>query len=128
MQWFPGSPPVLVDGAHNPAGIAAMVEAARKVLAGCRIVLVFAVMRNKDVDAMVTALRGLHAAEIVVTSPAVERATDVAELAQRFESAHTEPSVARALAQARTLAGREGAVVVAGSLYLAGEALSLLEA
>jgi len=128
MQWFPGSPPVLVDGAHNPAGVAAMVEAARQILGGRRIALVFAVMRNKDVDAMVAALRGLRAADVVVTSPAVERASDVADLALRFDAAHAEPSVSRALAEARRLAGRDGVVVVAGSLYLAGEALNLLEA
>jgi len=127
MQWVRGSPPILVDGAHNPAGMAAMVEAARAILAGRRIVVLFAAMRNKDVDAMIAELRGLGAAETVVTSPAVERASDVADLARFFDSAHTEAIVSRGLSRARMLAGRDGAVVVTGSLYLAGEVLSLLE-
>ena len=128
MQWVPGTPAILVDGAHNPAGMAAMVEAARSILAGRRIVVLFAAMRNKDVEAMIAPLRGLGAAETVVTSPAVERASDVADLARLFEPAHAQPTVSRALTQARTLAGRDGAVVVTGSLYLAGEVLNLLEA
>jgi len=128
MQWFPGTPAILVDGAHNPAGVAAMVEAARAIVAGRRTVLVFAAMRNKDIDGMVAALRGLGAAATVVTAPAVERADDVEDLATRFASARTETTVAHALARARALAGRDGVVVVTGSLYLAGEALTALEA
>jgi dihydrofolate synthase / folylpolyglutamate synthase len=128
MQWFDGAPAVLVDGAHNPAGVAAMASAARDVIGGRRAVLVFGAMRNKDIDSMIDAVRSLGAAAIVVTAAAVERADDVDDLRRRFGTADAEPTVAGALARARRLAGRDGVVVVSGSLYLAGEALSLLEA
>ena len=74
---------ILIDGAHNPAGMAAMVAAARELIAGRRCVAVFAAMRNKDVESMAAGLEALTH-EIIVTAPAVERATPPAELSRLF--------------------------------------------
>ncbi len=48
MDWVDGRPPQLIDGAHNPAGMAAMVASARELIGDRRCVAVFAAMRNKD--------------------------------------------------------------------------------
>jgi dihydrofolate synthase / folylpolyglutamate synthase len=126
MDWIEGEPPVLVDGAHNPAGMAAMVTSARELIGGRRCVAVFAAMRNKDVEAMAAGLSGLTR-EVVVTAPAVERATPPADLARLFDPpAEVAAGVGTALDRARRLAGSDGVVVVCGSLYLAGEAIELL--
>ncbi|MFI5284701.1 MAG: bifunctional folylpolyglutamate synthase/dihydrofolate synthase [Candidatus Dormibacteria bacterium] len=128
MDWVDGKPPILIDGAHNPAGMAAMVAAARELIGGRRCVAVFAVMRNKDVESMASGLRALTR-EIIVTAPAVERATPPVELSQLFEpAAEMAAGVKTALDRARHLAGRDGVVVVCGSLYLAGEVIELLGA
>ena len=75
---------------------------------------------------MAAGLRALTR-EIIVTAPAVERATPPADLSGLFDPpAAISPDVAGALEQARSLAGRDGVVVVCGSLYLAGEVLDLL--
>jgi dihydrofolate synthase/folylpolyglutamate synthase len=126
MDWIDGEPPILIDGAHNPAGMAAMVTAARELIGGRRCVAVFAVMRNKDVESMAAGLRELTA-DVVVTAPAVERATPPAELARLFDPpAESAADVKTALDSARVRAGRAGVVVVCGSLYLAGEVIELL--
>ena len=126
MDWIEGTPPILIDGAHNPAGMAAMVSSARDLIGTRRCVAVFAVMRNKDVVSMAASLRELTA-DILVTAPAVERATRPEDLAGLFEPpASIAPDVEAALRRARALAGPDGVVVVCGSLYLAGEALGLL--
>jgi dihydrofolate synthase/folylpolyglutamate synthase len=126
MDWIEGTPPLLIDGAHNPAGMAAMVESARDLIGDRRCVAVFAAMRNKDAASMAAGLRALTR-EIIVTAPAVERATPPADLSGLFDPpAAISPDVAGALEQARSLAGRDGVVVVCGSLYLAGEVLDLL--
>jgi dihydrofolate synthase/folylpolyglutamate synthase len=126
MDWIDGDPPLLIDGAHNPAGMAAMVSSARELIAGRRCVAVFAAMRNKDSASMARGLAGLTH-EIVVTAPAVERATPPEELAGLFDPPATVAAdVATALDRARRSAGRDGVVVVCGSLYLAGEVLGLL--
>ena len=65
--------------------------------------------------------------EIMVTAPAVERATPPAELSRLFDPpAESAADVKTALDRARRLAGRDGVVVVCGSLYLAGEVIDLL--
>lgn len=126
MDWIDGEPPILIDGAHNPAGMAAMVAAARELIGGRRCVAVFAAMRNKDIESMAAGLRELTA-DVVVTAPAVERATPPAELARLFDPpAESAAEVRTALDRARVRAGREGVVVVCGSLYLAGEVIELL--
>jgi dihydrofolate synthase/folylpolyglutamate synthase len=126
MDWIDGEPPLLIDGAHNPAGMAAMVSSARELIGGRRCVAVFGAMRNKDVRSMAARLAELTR-EIVVTAPAVERATPPADLARLFDPpAEVAAGVRTALHRARHRAGREGVVVVCGSLYLAGEVLELL--
>jgi dihydrofolate synthase / folylpolyglutamate synthase len=126
MQWIEGEPSILIDGAHNPAGMAAMVASARGLIGGRRCVAVFAAMRNKDAASMAAGLAELTG-EIVVTAPAVERATPPEDLAVLFDPrAAVAPDVGSALEEARRRSGRDGVVVVCGSLYLAGEALTLL--
>jgi dihydrofolate synthase/folylpolyglutamate synthase len=128
MDWIDGEPPILIDGAHNPAGMAAMVAAARELIGERRCVAVFAAMRNKDVESMARGLEALTR-EIIVTAPAVERATPPAALSRLFEPpADVAAGVKTALDRARHLAGRGGVVVVCGSLYLAGEVIELLGA
>jgi dihydrofolate synthase/folylpolyglutamate synthase len=128
MDWIDGAPPVLIDGAHNPAGMAAMVASARDLIGARRCVAIFAAMRNKDAASMAAALVELTT-EVVVTAPAVERASPPADLSGLFyPPAEIAVDVATALERARRLAGRDGVVVVCGSLYLAGEVLGLLGA
>ena len=115
-----------IDGAHNPSGMAAMVAAARELIGGRRCVAVFAAMRNKDVESMAAGLRELTR-DVVVTAPAVERATPPADLSRLFDPpAESVTDVKTALDRARRRAGRDGVVVVCGSLYLAGEVIELL--
>jgi dihydrofolate synthase/folylpolyglutamate synthase len=126
MDWIESEPPLLIDGAHNPAGMAAMVASARELIGRRRCVAVFAAMRNKDVESMAAGLAQLTR-EVVVTAPAVERATPPADLARLFDPpAEIAGDVNTALDRARQLAGRDGVVVVCGSLYLAGEVTALL--
>jgi dihydrofolate synthase / folylpolyglutamate synthase len=127
MDWIDGTPPLLIDGAHNPTGMAAMVASARDLIGERRCVAIFAAMRNKDALAMAAALAELTG-EVVVTAPAVERATPPEDLSRLFDPpAEIATGVPTALRRARHRAGRDGVVVVCGSLYLAGEVLGLLD-
>ena len=131
LQWVEqpqGWPGWLVDGAHNPAAMKALVDAALELLAGRRVVLLFGVMRDKERVPMITELRRLHPAATVVTAPDADRAVPPEELATEFAGATVAPDVDRAMRAAVRLAGAEGAVVACGSLYLAGEVLYRLEA
>jgi dihydrofolate synthase/folylpolyglutamate synthase len=86
-------------------------------------------MQDKNVEAMLDEL--VPAAPFwVTTRPANRRAEDAARIARlaRARGASAEPiePVAAALSLARALAGPSGEVVVAGSIFLVGEARALL--
>jgi dihydrofolate synthase/folylpolyglutamate synthase len=127
LELIDGAPPLLLDGAHNPAGARAL---AAELLARRPFVLLFGAMADKDVGAIANALFPL-ADGLVLTSPRMERAASPTEIAsQAGESAreaYLEPNVGKALRAARQMAGPKRLVVVAGSLYLVGEVKALLE-
>jgi dihydrofolate synthase / folylpolyglutamate synthase len=120
LERISGRPPILLDGAHNPAAARALADHLRGV---GPFVLVFGAMRDKDVRGMAEALFPL-ARRIVLTRPRVDRAARPAEIAERAgpvsRGARLLDSPARALAWARRQAGDGALVVVAGSLFLVG--------
>ena len=122
---------VLLDGAHNPAGAAALAAALdelRPFLAPGRVTLITASMADKDVAGVVrdlAAATSLRGARIVATQVDLSRALPAADLANIWSSAAggprtvgVEPDPAAALD--RALHGPPGPIVVAGSLYLVG--------
>jgi len=127
LQVVPGRPALLLDGAHNPAGARALADYLRT---RPPFVLLFGVMRDKDVAALGRTLFPL-ARHVVVTQPVSARAATPEEIRRRVgplaRRAHREADPRHALALARRLAGPSGMIVVAGSLYLVGEALRLGE-
>jgi dihydrofolate synthase/folylpolyglutamate synthase len=121
----PGRRPLLVDGAHNPPGalaLAAHLDAAG--LSGS-VDLLFGGMADKDLAAVFAPLAS-RARRIVLVAPASPRAESPQALARRVgrPDLETAPSVAEGLARLEA-AGGEGPILVAGSLYLAGEVLAL---
>jgi dihydrofolate synthase/folylpolyglutamate synthase len=128
LQRVEGNPPLLLDGAHNASGAAALVaELAQRRSAP---VLLFGAMRDKDLSSILGPLAE-RAGAVVLTRPRVDRAADPATLASALPAgtpALLESDLARALELARALARRDGCeVLVSGSLYLVGEVLGLLE-
>ncbi len=124
LELLPGRPPLLLDGAHNPAGARALAAYLRS--AG-PFVLVFGVMADKDVAGLARELFPLARA-VVLTRPRVGRAATPENIAKATRGlsrrARLEPDPRKALALARRLARSGDTVVVAGSLYLVGEVLS----
>ncbi len=127
LQWIPGRPRLLLDGAHNPAGAKALAEYLRP---RGPFVLVFGAMSDKDLAELAGVLFP-PADSVVLTRAPLERAATPEEIVVRAGAparrAYREADPAKALALARRLAGRERFVVVAGSLYLVGEVLKQLE-
>jgi dihydrofolate synthase/folylpolyglutamate synthase len=119
---------VLLDGAHNPDGAAALASALGELHPGRPVELVFGVLADKDhrgmLAALAPAIRRLH-----LVTPASARARPAAEVAALAQALGLEADVHQGVAQALACARRAapGApVVVAGSLYLVGEARALL--
>jgi dihydrofolate synthase/folylpolyglutamate synthase len=120
---------VLLDGAHNPDGAAALAAALAALHPGRPAELVFGVLADKDVRGMLAALRPATR-RLHLVAPASRRARPAdgvaAEAATLGLVADVHADVAGALACARAAAGDGAPVVVAGSLYLVGEARGLL--
>jgi dihydrofolate synthase/folylpolyglutamate synthase len=120
---------LLLDGAHNPAG-AQVLACYLRARGGPRPVLLFGALKGKQVDPMLAALAPFVEGAVIARPP-VDRAADpqdVADLA-RHHLAHVD-TVAEpgpALERACELAGSNRFVAVAGSLYLVGAILGLLE-
>ena len=118
-------PIVLVDGAHNPAGLERSLATVQKLAKGKPIVIVFGAMKDKDLPAMLDLLRATNA-PVIFSRIDWHRAAGPAELASKFgTSAPAAESVGEALQIARERVGRDGLVFVCGSLYLVGEAKTI---
>jgi dihydrofolate synthase/folylpolyglutamate synthase len=128
LQWLPSVPPLLVDGAHNPAAVEAIVPAVREVVGDRPLVALVGVMADKDAAGIVDALRPL-APIPVFTQAGTPRAARAVDLARLWgHGARAISSLPDALTAARMLAGDEGVVLICGSIYLAGDVLALIDA
>jgi len=130
LQVLDEDPPTVLDGAHNPDAIAALLEALPEVLAGGRpLALVLGVLEDKDAAAMLAPLLAV-CERAWFTAPPSARALSPAALQSLarqlgFDAVACEPRPSRALAQARLWARERGGVVLAtGSIYLVGDLLS----
>jgi dihydrofolate synthase/folylpolyglutamate synthase len=118
------NPIVLVDGAHNPAGLERSLAAVQKLAKGRPIVIVFGAMSDKDLPSMLALLRRVNA-PVIFSRIDWHRAAAPADLAARFGGqSETAESSVEALGRARERASRDGIVFVSGSLYLVGEAIT----
>jgi dihydrofolate synthase/folylpolyglutamate synthase len=120
---------VLLDGAHNPAGAAALAQALDDLLPHLGpgpLTLVVASMADKDVDGVIAALAGAAAikdAAVIATSvdaPRAMPADDLAERWRRVDGPATVTAVPDPIVALDTALARPGTTVVAGSLYLVG--------
>lgn len=126
---LPNNRELLLDGAHNPAGAAALAETLRQDWADRRIILVVGVMADKDVDGLLHQLAPL-ADQIITVAPDQERALNADDLAMRCVDhgrlADAAGSVEQGISRAQASAHAGDLIVVAGSLFTVGEARALL--
>jgi dihydrofolate synthase/folylpolyglutamate synthase len=130
------SPTVLIDGAHNPAGAAALAAALEDAFDFDRLVAVVAVLDDKDAVGLLDQLEPV-VTEIVVTTNSSPRALAVDTLAELAREVFGEDRVKTAArlddaieiaVTAADVAGELGGtgVVITGSIVTVGEARHLL--
>jgi dihydrofolate synthase / folylpolyglutamate synthase len=116
-------PLTLFDGAHNPSGADALAASLPDVVGERRPrVAVIGVLEDKDAAGMLGSLLP-HFDLVVFTRPANPRSLSPATLVTLAEKlggppAETVPEPRAALSRARELAGKDGAVLATGSIYL----------
>jgi len=129
------SPTVLVDAAHNPAGVAALVEAVEEAFEFTRLVGVVGVLSDKDPENILAGLEPLLA-EVVITHVSSPRSMDVHDLAEIAidvfgeDRVHVEErldaAIDLAVARAESEEQYGAGVLVTGSVVLVAEARILL--
>jgi len=121
-------PLVVLDGAHNPNGAAALKEALSS-LKKKRLILVIGIMSDKDIDGIMKEL--VPASDLVIaTRPKGERSAALPALMQAA-SRYGKPvagveAVKDACKKALSIASPADCILVAGSLFTVGEAREYL--
>jgi dihydrofolate synthase / folylpolyglutamate synthase len=121
-------PDTVVDGAHNPGGMAALAEALRGFLDDRPLVACVSILDDKDAAGMLRELLPL-CAEVVCTTNANPRALPPATLQSLCRQlggppARTVSEPRRALSEARAAAGPGGVALATGSIYLIADLLA----
>jgi dihydrofolate synthase/folylpolyglutamate synthase len=129
MELIPGTPRLLLDGAHNPAGAAALADALGDY-SYARLVLVTGVCSDKNIDQIYAPLLPLVDA-VYTVAPAVERAVDDTELSLFFlkQGIAATPcgTVLAGVEEARRTSAASDLILVCGSLFVVGEVKAWLE-
>jgi dihydrofolate synthase/folylpolyglutamate synthase len=128
LQVISESPRTILDGAHNPSGIAALAAALPDAAGDRPVTAVVSILDDKDAVGMLRELIPVTAG-LVFTASANRRSLPAATLASLAAqlgaaAAEVEPDARAALARARELAGPGGAVVATGSIYLVADLAS----
>ena len=118
---------ILLDGAHNADGAEALRVALQEEFPGSNPAMILGVFRDKDSTSMCHSLAPL-AGRILLTPVHSERSEDPARLVQACREANprAQIEVCPSLADALQKVAAVPFVVIAGSLYLVGEAMELL--
>ncbi len=131
FEAVPGDLPIILDGAHNPAGTRVLVKALRARFHGKEGVFVVGFMGDKDIGGMVKELSPV-ASKMIFTRPDQERAFDpeggtgyIRECTAGVE-VEILVDMERAIKEGIDLLKDETFLVVTGSLYTVGEARRIL--
>jgi dihydrofolate synthase/folylpolyglutamate synthase len=126
LQIVGEEPLTLLDGAHNPEGMAALAESLPEIVAGRdNVVAVVSILDDKDAAGMLALLMG-HCHALVFTSSHNPRALPPPTLQSLARQLHGPPAESvrdpeAALRRARELAGADGVVLATGSIYLVAD-------
>lgn len=124
------NPLILLDGAHNPDGIAALGAALEELLAGRQLFAIMGMVEDKEVATCVQAI-AQHADKLFAVTPQDRRglpSAALAELGRQTGTATTDcGNLAQALTAACAQATPDTCILVCGSLYLVGECEKILQ-
>lgn len=122
-------PTILIDGAHNPGGIRALVEFLKKGIPYNHLYLLLGILKDKDADLIFRDLLPL-ATRVILSQSESSRAADpyqLATIAEKYSSnIIIEPDFTKALRLSLQLLKEEDLLCISGSLYTMSLARSRL--
>ena len=131
LQIVSQEPLTILDAAHNPDGARSLARALRDSFDSPRTVAVLSILEEKDASGFFEELRQAPIDQVIVTKSTSPRAMDIANLTnlarEYFTNVTNAPSVFSAMEAAKKIVASDGAIVVAGSITLVGDALKNLQ-
>ena len=131
LERIPGPPEILLDAAHNPAGARTLARFLEQHESGRKIHLIYGAVRDKAVDEMAGVLFP-QADRVILTRSQATRSVRPQTLREVVDHHHAAISVApdlrEALDMARSRADDDDLIVIAGSIFLVGEAVAMMQA
>jgi dihydrofolate synthase/folylpolyglutamate synthase len=129
MEFINEDPRILIDGAHNPTSMEALIKTIGQHVSYDSMMVIFGCAADKDVDGMLDQI-ATGADKIIFTKSGNMRSASPEDLAAKFEErtgrmAQWTPNIAEALRIAGSVVTRGDIICVTGSFYLAGEAKKL---
>ncbi len=129
LEIFKGNPKVIIDGCHNVEGAEALAGFLKESDSGNKRVLLFSASKNKDVKGILKPLLP-YFDSIVISSYSWAKCMETDDILKAVEYVSNkvvaDENPKSALSKAQSLAGSDGEVVVAGSLYFASEIRELV--
>ncbi len=126
LQKLQDSPKVVIDVAHNPAGMKELLRSLKEVFRFNRLIMVIGLLVDKDYKT-ISRMIALEADFVVITRPDSERALSAEKFGQEIAS-HTAsyaicPSITEAFNKAVAQAQKDDLICVTGSHYVMGQFL-----
>ncbi len=124
------NPTIVLDGAHNPAGMNALNSTLQELFEGKKLTLVIGMMRDKDIPGIVREIAYL-ADNIIITRPDMDRAADpkiiATEVRKYSDKVMIIEKVANATEYAINNTAYDDVICISGSIYNVGEAMVKLD-
>ena len=130
MHIVSGDPLIILDGAHNPKAIRELANSIKSGFAYRRLFLVIGVMEDKDIGGIIRGILPI-ADYVIYTRPVYYRSARPEELMNRASSPRKPgkivPVLSEALDTAKEMARPGDMILVSGSLFTVGEAMSYFD-
>ena len=136
LQVLKRNPTIVIDAAHNPAGIRATKQGIEESFKFDNLILILAFMADKDIEEILKELTGF-AQVVVLTQTKSARATSTAALekqvknisgfAARIEVSDNSDEALKKSIQIANELGNSAGIIALGSVVLAGEIASILK-
>ena len=128
LQVISRNPYIILDGAHNFASISALISSVKKLFKYRKLISVFGISSDKDATGVSSMLGAVSDIVILTKAKDNSRARDTETLKANFkkpelileESSNADEAIEKAL----KLADKEDLILVTGSLFLVGDAMS----
>lgn len=130
FEIFKGHPTFILDGAHNPASIAALTTHLKKKFPRNNSLLIFGTSRDKDSVSMLKILSGFFYSVIITRSQSPrsqEIGTLLGQARGRFRRMIAAGTVLEAIRLAKSMTAPSAKVIITGSFYLIGEARGIIK-